>query len=74
MGKKHHKNGKANKSKKVAVEENPLCEDCDRHFNREISWLRFNERVLGEALSPHNPLLERVSFLGIVADNLDEFF
>lgn len=42
--------------------------------NYEISWLQFNWRVLYEAIHDHNPLLERVKFIGIVCSNLDEFF
>lgn len=43
-------------------------------FNRELSWLEFNQRVLDEALDSSVPLLERVKFFGITHSNLDEFF
>ena len=44
------------------------------YFNRELSWLKFNQRVLLESVDKSNPLLERLRFIAITSSNLDEFF
>jgi len=55
------------------MSKNPLRSH-DMYFNRELSWLEFNDRVLRQGLADDLPLLERIKFLAIVSSNLDEFF
>ncbi len=62
------------KQKSRGVEQLPSLDDPGLYFNRELSHLRFNWRVLEEALDERHPLLERVKFLAIFSSNTDEFF
>ena len=52
----------------------PVLSDASLYLNRELSWLAFNGRVLGEARDPKQPLLERVKFVAIAHSNLDEYY
>jgi len=52
----------------------PDLTDSSLYLNRELSWLKFNTRVLSQSLKKELPLFERLKFLAIYATNLDEFY
>ncbi|MFZ1333431.1 MAG: HD domain-containing protein, partial [Flavobacteriales bacterium] len=61
-------------SQKPAKNRKPTEVVHEKYFDRDLSWLSFNDRVLQEAKDPNTPLLERINFLAIYSNNLDEFY
>ncbi len=71
---KKSETGKEKGKKQEKGEKKINYRDASLYTNRELSWLSFNNRILGEARDKSNPLFERLKFLGITSSNLDEFF